>query len=119
MDGYQFIDKKWILSPVAKLVYQTAALVSLSLYATLAAAILGEPVPYLRALVLVGISATALNGVAMECFLFRFDTSSGLMQIFWFCVMICAPLGPALYCFFVYSRSDALKASCGESVNLG
>jgi hypothetical protein len=32
--------------------------------------------------------------------------------VFWFCAMIFFPLGPALYCFVVYSRSNAIKKIC-------
>lgn len=44
----------------------------------------------------------------MEYFLFRFDDSPALKQILWFVVMLFVPLGPALYCFVVYSRSALL-----------
>jgi hypothetical protein len=43
----------------------------------------------------------------MQYFLFRFDDSHPMKQIFWFCVILFPSLGPALFCFTVYSRSKA------------
>jgi hypothetical protein len=37
-----------------------------------------------------------------------------LRKVFWFCVLLFPPLGPPLYCFIVYSRSDVLKATLKE-----
>jgi len=54
----------------------------------------------------------------MEYFLFRFDDSGALKQVFWFCVMLFAPLGPALYCFLVYSRSDMVKECADRTPGL-
>ena len=51
----------------------------------------------------------AVTMVGMEVFLFRFDDSSPWKQMMWFCVMLFVPLGPALYCFLVYSDSRAVK----------
>jgi hypothetical protein len=53
----------------------------------------------------------------MEYFLFGFDKSSGMKKVFWFGVMLFPPLGPALYCFLVYSRSEVLKADSGKRVD--
>jgi len=65
--------------------------------------------PMLRFLLFVGVLGAATTMVAMEYFLFGFDKSSAIKKVFWFCVMMFVPLGPALYCFFVYSRSDVLE----------
>jgi len=46
----------------------------------------------------------------MEIFLFRFDNSRPLKQVFWFVIMLFPLLGAALYCFVVYSRSNVFKA---------
>jgi len=54
--------------------------------------------------------------IAMEYFLFGFDDSSALKKMFWFCVMLLPPLGPALYCFLVYSRSKVVNVQRDESV---
>ena len=116
---YEYVNKEWIVSPTARRVYRTAAAVSLTLPALLVAIRLPggfEAIhPFIRPLVFIGVSGTATNLVGMEYFLARFDNSHVLKQIFWFCVMIFPPIGPALYCFFVYSRSDAIQNVCGLS----
>jgi hypothetical protein len=61
-------------------------------------------IPILRALLLSGVVGAALTMVAMEYFLFGFDNSSSLKKAIWFCILLLPPLGPALYCFVVYSR---------------
>jgi hypothetical protein len=53
----------------------------------------------------------AITMVAMEYFLFGFDTPASFKKLFWFCVMLFPPLGPPLYCFIVYSRSNVLQKS--------
>jgi hypothetical protein len=60
-------------------------------------------------LLLQGVVGDATTMVAMEYFLFGFDKSSAIKKVFWFCVMMFPPLGPALYCLFVYSHSDVLE----------
>ncbi|PYX84623.1 MAG: hypothetical protein DMG68_20230 [Acidobacteria bacterium] len=65
--------------------------------------------PLIRLLLLAGVVGAATTMVAMEYFLFGFDTSSAIKKVFWFCVMMFPPLGPALYCFVVYSRSKVLE----------
>jgi hypothetical protein len=59
--------------------------------------------------VLIGAIGAGTTTTAMEIYLFRFDQSRPLKQILWFCVMIIPLLGPALYCFFVYSRSKEVQ----------
>jgi hypothetical protein len=108
MIKYEYINKEWIVSPTARRVYRTAAVVSLTIYFTLAAILMNGPIPALRQLLFVGVVATAIITIGMEFFLFRFDDSRGWMQIFWFCVMLFPPVGPALYCFLVYSGSKAV-----------
>ena len=110
MNQYDLIDKKWILSPTARRVYRTSAAVSLTLYVSLVGAIAKGPTPFWKQALFLGVLGTAITGSGMEAFLFRYDNSSALKQIFWFVVMLFFPLGPALYCYLVYSRSKALKA---------
>lgn len=110
MQTYNLINKEWIVSPTARRLYRTAAAVSLSLYISLAAIILGRPSHFLRQLVLIGVLAEAVNQVGMEAFLFRFDKSAAWKQVFWFGVMLFPPLGPALYCYFAYSRQTLKSA---------
>jgi len=72
----------------------------------------------MRLFVLVGVLGAAITIVAMEYFLFGFDKSSALKRLFWFLVMLFPLLGPSLYCFIVYLRSDVVKAAkAGEAVS--
>jgi hypothetical protein len=115
---YEYINKEWIVSPTARRVYRTAAVVSLTLFVPLVAALLGgfDAIrPFLRPLVFIGVLGTATNLVGMEYFLARFDNSHALKQVFWFCALLFIPIGPALYCFSVYSHSDAIKSACAET----
>lgn len=118
---YDYISKDWIVSPKARTAYRLAASVSLGFFFLLCTAAVDihllDPIrPILKALLLAGVIAAATTLVGMEYFLLRFDNSHPLKQIFWFIVMLSIPLGPALYCFFVYSRSDVLKANCAAAV---
>lgn len=111
---YYYINKGWMLSPTAQYVYRIAASLALVLFFLLVALRVtgGTPVPIrpiVRALVLVGIFGTALTSVAMEYFLFGFDESSAWKKTFWFVAMLFPLLGAPLYCFLVYSRSEAVK----------
>jgi hypothetical protein len=105
VNHYQHFSKEWIVSPTARRVYRVAAVVSLTLYVSLAALIVYGPILALQQLLFVGVLATAINATGMEFFLFRFDDSVAWKQILWFCALIFIPVGPALYCFLVYSRS--------------
>ena len=105
MDPYQHFSKEWIVSPMARRVYHVAAVVSLTLYVSLAALIVYGPILALKQFLFAGVLATAISGTGMEFFLFRFDDSAAWKQILWFCALIFIPVGPALYCFLVYSRS--------------
>jgi len=69
-------------------------------------------IPAARVLLFFGVLGAGITIVGMEYFLFRFDNSHPLKQMFWFCVMLLPILGAALYCFIVYSRSEVLKSSC-------
>jgi hypothetical protein len=111
---YEYINKEWIISSVARRVYRTAAVTSLALYPILVALMLREIpgilVPALRPLLLASIIGAGITLVGMEFFLFRFDDSHALKQILWFGAMFFIPLGPALYCLLVYSRSKAFAS---------
>ena len=114
-----YINKEWIVSRTARRVYRVAASLSLTLFFFLAVVRFrgGIPdtfVPVLKLPLFAGVLGAAITMVAMEYFLFGFDNSSAMKKLFWFCVMLLPPLGPPLYCFVVYSRSDALKAAIGE-----
>lgn len=116
-----YINRDWILSVTARRIYVGAASMSLVLFLVvillnLSAENFIDPIPesllpLLRGLVLLGVLGTAITFVAMEYFLFSFDTSSALKKTFWFCAMALPILGPAAYCLLVYARVDLLQAA--------
>lgn len=101
-----------MISTTAQRIYRLAGYLSLALFVVLIWLRLTHVpdtfLPFIRLFLLVGVVAAATTMVAMEYFLFGFDTSSAIKKVFWFCVMMFLPLGPALYCFVVYSRSKVL-----------
>ncbi|MFZ0277895.1 MAG: hypothetical protein WA254_03385 [Candidatus Sulfotelmatobacter sp.] len=117
---YDFINKEWIVSRAARRIYRTAAVTSLALYPIMVALRVSEVprilVPALRPVLLASIIGAGVTLVGMEFFLFRFDDSHALKQIFWFGAMLFIPLGPALYCLLVYSRSKAFAGLHQEGV---
>jgi len=115
---YDLINKSWIVGPHARRAYRAAAILSLFLLPVVLAIKEAYPVPiYLRQLLLLTLLGTSLNCIGMEYFLFRFDDSGALKQIFWFFVMLFVPFGPALYCFIVYSRSKGHERSLIDGGN--
>src|ERR1044071_3527803 len=104
-----YITREWILSPAAQTVYRVSATLSLVLVFVLMP--LHRPIdemshsllPLVRLVAFTCVLGAAVTMVAMEYFLFGFDTSSSFKKLFWFCVMLFPPLGPPLYCFMVYS----------------
>ena len=72
--------------------------------------------PVVKLLLLAGVLGSATTMVAMEYFLFSFDDSSARKKVFWFCVVLFPLLGPALYCFIVYSHSDVLQGNYAKRV---
>jgi hypothetical protein len=116
-----YINKEWMVSQTAQRVYRVAAALSLALFFFLIVVrfkggIPDSLVPILKLPLFAGVLGAAITTVGMEYFLFGFDNSSAMKKVFWFCVMLLPPLGPSLYCFMVYSRSDVLKATMGERV---
>jgi hypothetical protein len=114
-----YINKEWMVSNTARRIYRVSASLSLGLFFFLMVLRFmgGIPetlVPVLKLPLFAGVLGAAITMVAMEYFFFGFDNSSALKKIFWFCVLLVPPLGPPLYCFIVYSRSDVLKATTGE-----
>jgi hypothetical protein len=112
---YYYINKEWMVSGRARRIYRVAAGLSVTLFFMLIAVRLAGEIPenvlpFVRLLLFAGVVGAATTMVAMEYFLFGFDSSSALKKAFWFCIMLFPPLGPALYCFIVYSRSSVLEA---------
>ena len=116
---YDYINREWIVSATAYRVYRLAAGLSIMLFCIWSYALTqGTPpmyAPVARILVLAGVIGAGTVFVGMEYFLFRFDESHPLKQIVWFCVMLLPLLGPALYCFLVYSRSQTVKNCLSSS----
>ncbi|HXZ42640.1 MAG TPA: hypothetical protein VEG68_18015 [Terriglobales bacterium] len=118
-----YINKEWMLSAGACRVYRASAVLSGALFLLIIALpFVGQVreslLPIMRLFVLVGVLGAAITIVAMEYFLFGFDKSSALKRLFWFLVMLFPLLGPSLYCFIVYLRSDVVKAAkAGEAVS--
>ena len=77
MVRYELINKELIVSPTARSVYRISAVVSLTLYFSLAWITINGPTPFLKQILFVGVVATAITVVGMETFLFRFDDSAG------------------------------------------
>lgn len=111
MIKYEYISKDLIISSTARRVYRASAVLSLFIYPSLVAIKIAGPTPFLKQLLFISVVATAIITVGMEFFLIRFDDSAVWKQIFWFLVMIFAPLGSVLYCFAVYSRSKAVQSA--------
>jgi len=116
---YYYINRGWIISATARWTYRLAATLSLALFfllfdMRLRGTIPNALLPVLKPILFAGVLGTATTLVAMEYFLLGFDDSSSLKKVFWFCVMMLPPLGPALYFFFVYSRSNVLKAELAK-----
>jgi len=115
---YYYIDKEWMISLTAQRIYRVAGYLSFAFFGLLIwlrmTHVPRSFLPFIRLVLLVGVVAVATTMVAMEYFLFGFDTSSAIKKVFWFCVMMFPPVGPALYCFVVYSRSKVLAREPGN-----
>jgi len=110
---YYYINKEWILSATARRIYRISASLSLMLFLILWAVKMHVPVPpgvlpILRPLLFAGVVGAAITMVAMEYFFFGFDNTAIWKKILWFFALSLPPLGPPLYCFIVYSRSNLL-----------
>jgi hypothetical protein len=115
---YLRINKEFIVSKTASRVYRYAASCSLSLPVFIVAYIVqGEALfsssiaaAFWELVFFAGVFGTGVNLVAMEIYLFMYDESAGWKQIFYFLLMCFVPIGAAIYCFSVYSRSSYFKA---------
>jgi hypothetical protein len=114
-----YINKDWMVSQTARRVYRVTAALSLALFFFMIAVRFegGIPrnlVPILKVPLFAGVLGAAITTVGMEYFFFGFDNSSAMKKVFWFCAILLPPLGPSLYCFMVYSRSDVFKSTIGK-----
>ena len=122
---FELINKEWIVSRTARTVYRSAAIASLGILVAVVVLILilerGANSPLrlmLRPLLFLEALAIGLTLVGMEYFLFRFDNSHPAVQIFWFFLLLLPPVGPALYCLLVYSRSEVVRACAGQPAQI-
>jgi hypothetical protein len=111
---YDYINKEWIVSPVARRIYLVSAIISLLFFIGISAAVVQGGLPEIdpaiaRTVVLIGALGAGITSVGMLYFLVRFDDSHPLKQVFWFCFMLLPLLGAPLYCFIVYCRSPILE----------
>jgi hypothetical protein len=111
MNHYEFVPKRMLVSVSSRQTYRIAAALSLTIFLSLPAILINGPSALLKQVLFIGVVGMAITLVGMEFFLFRFDDSAAWKQILWFCAMLFVPLGPALYCFLVYSRSAAVEAA--------
>lgn len=120
MSSYFNIPTEVIVSRTARQVYWVSATLSVLLFCGLFCGILGgaaidgvqipeAAIPVAKLLLFACVIGAATTTIGMEVFLFRFDNSHWLKQVFWFAVMLFPLLGAALYCFLVYSRSDLVR----------
>lgn len=112
---HYYINREWMVSTGARRIYRASAFSSVLLFFLWTALLTGAHFPAvlrpaLQVCLLVGVIGTAITLVAMEYFLFTFDTSPAWKKLIWFCLILVVPLGAALYCSLVYSRSEVFKA---------
>ena len=112
---YELVSPQLIVSRSAYHVYRLSACLSVLLFVGLFVVIAERRVPdmiapFAQPLLFICVLGAACTIVGMQFFLFRFDNSHPLKQVFWFCVMLVPLLGAAVCCFVVYSRSDAITA---------
>ena len=117
-----YINREWILSATARRIYRVSSALTLVLLMTLVVLeLIGHIpdglLPLVKLLLILGAAGTAITFVAMEYFLFAFDTSSVFTKVFWFCAMLAPLLGPPLYCFFIYSRAAQRSSLLSKSAH--
>ncbi len=123
LSHYFYIKRTWLISPAARRIWRACAWLSLLLlacpflYAFYADWLYDhQSLGLLNLLLLISVIALAGNVAAMEYYLFTLDDSRALAQIFWFVAFFLAPVGPAIYCLVVYSRSKYFKTETAESL---
>ena len=122
MMKHYFLPKEWMVSAGARHVYRKAAVISIAFLVLLIALQFVEEVPeswavIVRFALLLGVASTALTLVAMEYFLFGFDTSSDGKKMLSFILMLAPVLGAAIYCLTSYSRQVQSGSDAPETAN--
>lgn len=112
-----FINREWMISPNARRTYRSAAKISLAFLIVIFCAPFLPIMPAAldlvwHVIVIAGVLSSGLVMVAMEYFLFGFDTSSDMRKVVSFVWMLLPILGCATYCLTVYARltASALKS---------
>ena|ERR1700688_5011929 len=126
---YLPITKSWIISPTARAIYLTCAVLAGMLFGALIAIFLAMgfsgvnslsafplALRIARAVLLPGVFGSATLSIAMWYFWFNFDKSSWLRKAFWAIPLyFLLPIGPALYYFFVYVRNEDVTSLTARS----
>ena len=116
---YELVSPQMIVSRTASRLYRASAIISIGLFVSWITFSEGlSQSVFAPTIVLVAAISAAITIVGMEFFLFRFDESQPLKQIFWFLAMLVPLIGASLYCFLVYSRSDVIRNSLQEKPSL-
>ncbi len=127
MTAHYYISKSWILSTAARRVYRVAAVFSIGLFVflmlhrlqpNLLAPRSSTAEVIIRWILFLTVLGAATTLVAMEYFLFTYDESPAWKMVLWFLAMVILGLGAALYCFFVYSRSQHFQNVASASSDL-
>jgi len=121
---YLPITREWIVSRTAQRVYLGCALANLYLLAVLIGTFMAmaasdivfltDPaaVRLVRALMWPGVLGAGTLAVAMWYFWYSFDQSHWPTRTLWFVVLILGlALGPLIYYFFAYRRSEILQGA--------
>jgi len=119
---YELVSPQMIVSRTASRLYRASAIISIGRFVSWITFSEGlSQSVFAPTIVLVAAISAAITIVGMEFFLFRFDESRFLKQIFWFVAMLVPLLGASLYCFLVYSRSEVVRSGFQEKpiVTLG
>jgi hypothetical protein len=119
---YLPISRAWMVSPGAQRLYLLCALANLSFIAVLIGTLIAmaasdvffltDPaaIRLVRVLLWPGIVGSGTLAVAMWYFWYSFDQSGWIPKTIWFFVLILGrSVGPLIYYFFVYRRSDGLR----------
>lgn len=116
---FYLISENWLISSTARKAYRWSGGISITLLPTIFAVRLLHQLDLLspglifalRGMLMISVLATAVTYVAMQYFLLVEDESPAWKQILWFLAMVLLGIGPGLYVFFGYSRSEYFRAN--------
>ena len=121
--NHYYISRSWLISQNARRIYRTAAACSLLLILVFVAydvkgdtLFANEPMEQLaRLTTFVGVLGAAITLVAMEYYFFTLDECGVWTKTLWFLLLCAVPIGTALYCFRVYSRSSYFRHTAEDA----